>query len=33
MFNVSIKDDVKRMFQIFGKELKIDNSLANFLGY
>lgn len=33
IFTISIKDDIKRMFQIFGKELKIDNRLAIFLGY
>lgn len=32
MFNVSIKNDVKRMFEIFGKEIKMDRELLAFLG-
>ena len=32
MFNVSIKNDVKRMFEIFGKELKMNKELNTFLG-
>ena len=32
MFNVSIKNDVKRMFEIFGKELKMNKELSTFLG-
>ena len=32
MFNISIKNDVKRMFEIFGKELKINKELRTFLG-
>ncbi|WP_339126613.1 hypothetical protein LDJ89_06295 [Fusobacterium nucleatum] len=32
MFNISIKNDVKRMFEIFGKELKMNKELRTFLG-
>ena len=32
MFSVSIKNDVKRMFEIFGKELKMNRELVKFLG-
>ena len=32
MFNISIKNDVKRMFEIFGKELKMNRELVAFLG-
>lgn len=32
MFNISIKNDVKRMFEIFGKELKMNKELSIFLG-
>ena len=32
MFNVSIKNDVKRMFEIFGKELKMNKEFNTFLG-
>lgn len=31
IFTISIKDDIKRMFQIFGKELKMDSDLLAFL--
>ena len=31
IFTISIKDDIKRMFQIFGKELKMDSDLVAFL--
>ena len=31
MFNISIKNDVKRMFEIFGKELKMNKELRTFL--
>ena len=31
IFTISIKDDIKRMFQIFGKELKMNSDLLAFL--